>query len=295
MRVLLVALIVCIAVVGGAAQSTAPTRQSPWIGKWTLRAEAPAAGTREYEDRGGGVVVSTRQGVAANGRPYFSQYTAKYDGLQYPRLVKGASTAGTIAFTVIDDASVAFTLREDGRITARGTTRVSRDGKVLTVTTKQEGAAGDGNVEIYDRQPGARADAYTGTWTLSVAKSGGAQRTQVLTIDVVGDEETYQSDMRAANGRRQVTNYKAKYDGKEYPSVTVVTEPDGKATREEHTVKLEKLDERTRTRTWTQKGQVTILRRVVSPDGRTLTSQSILVDATGRETRAPMLLVFDKQ
>ena len=153
----------------------------------------------------------------------------------------------------------------------------------------------NGSVATYDRQPEARADAYTGTWTLNVAKSGGAPRTQVLTIAVVGDEETYQSEMQSATGRRQVTNYKARYDGREYPSVTVVTEPDGKATREVNTVKLEKVDERTRTRTWQQNGQTTILRRVVSPDGKTLTSQSILVDATGRETRAPMLLVFDKQ
>jgi hypothetical protein len=295
MRVLLTALVAGMTVIGAAAQGTAPATQSPWIGKWKLRAEAPASGTREYEDRGGGVVVSTRQGVGANGRPYFSQYAAKYDGLQYPRLVKGATTAGTIAFTVVDQDSVAFTRREEGRITARGTTRVSKDRKVLTVTTKQEGATGDGNVEVYDRQPDTQVDVYTGTWTLNVAKSGGAERSQVLTIDVVGDEETYQSDMRSASGRRQLTNYKARFDGRQYPSVTVITEPDGKATREEHSVKLDKVDERTRTRTWTQKGQITILRRVVSPDGRTLTSESILVDAAGRETRAPMLLVFDKQ
>lgn len=33
------------------------------IGRWQLRAETPAHGTREYEDRGCGVTVSIRQGV----------------------------------------------------------------------------------------------------------------------------------------------------------------------------------------------------------------------------------------
>ena len=127
------------------------------IGKWKLRVDPPAHGTREYEDRGGGVTVSTRQGVNARGQEYYSSYAAKVDGKEYPRLVKGSTTINTIAFTRVDAHTVAYTLREDGRITSTGTTSVSDDGKVLTVTTKSvnptgpAGAPGRGNVEIYDR------------------------------------------------------------------------------------------------------------------------------------------------
>jgi hypothetical protein len=126
------------------------------IGKWKLRVDPPAHGTREYEDRGGGVTVSTRQGVNARGQEYYSSYAAKVDGKEYPRLIKGANAVNTIAFTRVDANTVAYTLRENGKITATGTTSVSADGKVLTVTTKNvnaAGATGAGNVEIYDRVP----------------------------------------------------------------------------------------------------------------------------------------------
>jgi hypothetical protein len=39
------------------------------------------------------------------------------------------------------------------KVTATGTTAVSRDGKVLTVTTKNVNASGPGNTETYDRVP----------------------------------------------------------------------------------------------------------------------------------------------
>ena len=121
------------------------------IGKWKLRVNPPAHGTREYEDRGDGVTVSTRQGVNARGEEYFSSYAAKVDGMEYPRQVKGSNAVNTIAFTRVDANTVAFTLRENSRVTATGSTSVSKDGKVLTVTTKGVNTAGQGNTEVYDR------------------------------------------------------------------------------------------------------------------------------------------------
>jgi hypothetical protein len=135
------------------AALTAADANDKKIGKWKLRATAPASGTREYEDRGCGVTVSTRQGVNARGQEYYSSYAAKVDGKEYPRLIRGSNAITTIAFTQIDPDTVAYTLRENGRVTATGTTNVSKDGKVLTVTTKSVNAAGAGNPEIYDRVP----------------------------------------------------------------------------------------------------------------------------------------------
>jgi hypothetical protein len=125
----------------------------PKIGKWKLRADPPAHGTRDYEDRGGGVTVSIRQGVDGRGREYYSSYAAKEDGKEYPRLVKGSNTVNTIAFQRVDANTVTYTLRTDGKITATGTSQVSKDGKVLTVTTKNVGGTGSGNPEVYDRMP----------------------------------------------------------------------------------------------------------------------------------------------
>lgn len=133
------------------AQSPAPASLDPKIGKWNLRVSAPASGTREYEDRGCGVTLSTRQGVNADGRRYFSQYAAQYDGKDYPRVVLGSSVANTIAITRVDAFTMSFTLKEDGKVTSQGTTTVSKDGKVLTVTTRRAGSEGPGTAEIYDR------------------------------------------------------------------------------------------------------------------------------------------------
>jgi hypothetical protein len=142
----------------------------------------------------------------------------------------------------------------------------------------------------------AQSDPYDGTWVLNVAQSGGGPRTQTLTIRIEGDRETYRSELVFTDGRRQVTTYTAPYDGKEYPSQTVMTTSSGQTSPPRHdTVILEKLDERTRERHWKQGGRlVRVLRRAVSSDGRTLTSQVIDVDEAGDETLASTL-VFDKR
>jgi hypothetical protein len=133
------------------AQPSAAPAADPKIGKWRLRATAPASGTREYEDRGRGVTISTRQGVTADGRAYFSQYASQMDGKDYPRLVRGSQVVNSIAITRVDAYTMAFTLKEDGKVVSQGTTTVSKDGKVLTVTTRRAGSDGPGSVEFYDR------------------------------------------------------------------------------------------------------------------------------------------------
>ncbi len=58
---------------------------------------------------------------------------------------------------------------------------------------------------------------------------------------------------------------------------------------------LKKIDDRARERHWKQDGRVVrILRRVVSDDGRVLTSQVVDVDAAGHE-KVMSTLVFDRQ
>jgi hypothetical protein len=121
------------------------------IGKWRLRIDPPARGTREYQDRGDGLTVSIRQGINARGQEYYSAYAAKVDGKEYPRAVRGSNAINTIAFTRVDADTVAYTLREDGKVVATGTTSLSKDGRVLTVTTTNVNSAGPGNAEIYDR------------------------------------------------------------------------------------------------------------------------------------------------
>lgn len=142
----------------------------------------------------------------------------------------------------------------------------------------------------------AQNDPYTGTWLLNLARSGGESRTQTLTIEIEGNQESYRSELVWENGRRQITTYVAKYDGKEYPSQTVIKEsPEERGTLRDDTVILEKIDERRRERVWKQSGRVVrILRRVVSSDGKTLTSQVVDVDEQGAE-KVTSTLVFERR
>ena len=108
-----------------------------FAGEWKLNPQRSSSasgqgsrsGSRTYEHRGDGIVVGTRQGVDAQGQPYFSQYAVRYDGKEYPSLLRGSGQFRTIAFKPIDQWSVAFTMKTDGKVTANGTTAISKDGK----------------------------------------------------------------------------------------------------------------------------------------------------------------------
>jgi hypothetical protein len=129
--------------------------QESKIGQWKLNVAkslypgaAPQNGTRHYQDRGCGFVLSTRQGVDADGKAYFTQYVAKVDGNDYPLAIRGSQTVNSITFTPVNDHSVAYTLKVDGKVTANGTTVVSGDGNTLTITTTSERPT----VEVYERE-----------------------------------------------------------------------------------------------------------------------------------------------
>jgi hypothetical protein len=125
------------------------------FGTWKINTfktqNPPQSETRTYADRGDGFILSTRQGVDARGREYFSQYAAKHDGKDYPRMVKGAPGINTIAFQLVDPYTSTYTLRTDGKVTATGKTTISKDGKALTIVTTNA-ANGRTSVEVYDKQ-----------------------------------------------------------------------------------------------------------------------------------------------
>lgn len=137
-------------------------------------------------------------------------------------------------------------------------------------------------------------DLYSGTWVRNLEESGSNARSQVLTVSVTGERETYRSELRLPGETLQVTNYTAAYDGREYPSHTVITEPGRAAVERNDTVILRKIDAHIRERHWKQGGRVVrILRREVSTDGRRLTSRMITVDEQGQE-RFDGVLLFER-
>jgi hypothetical protein len=138
---------------------TATARANRFIGEWTLNVEKTRAagnprpvqrGRRTYQDRGEGTIVGRREGIGADGRPFLNYYAIKYDGLDYPYVVMGAQTIGEISFRSPEPFTTTWTIKQDGKVTANGTSRISPDGRTLTVTTKS--VQGGQSVEVYDRK-----------------------------------------------------------------------------------------------------------------------------------------------
>jgi hypothetical protein len=132
------------------------------IGTWKLNLQkstfppgtAPKSDTRVYEDRGGGVVMSTHTTVNQQGQEALTIYVAKFDGKEYPVATRGSGALSTIAFHMIDPYSEAFVLTRDGKVAVRGTTTVSKDGKTLTMTLNTTNAQGQTSqgISIYEKQ-----------------------------------------------------------------------------------------------------------------------------------------------
>lgn len=138
-------------------------------------------------------------------------------------------------------------------------------------------------------------DAFTGVWALDPGARLTGVADQVLTISVRGEEETYRSELTTTDGRRQVTDYVAQYDGTEYPSVTRLTGGGKPDESRPGGVILHRTDELTRERFWKQDGRVfRILRRAVSADGCKMNSLLVDVAPDGAE-RTGSVLRFTRQ
>lgn len=138
-------------------------------------------------------------------------------------------------------------------------------------------------------------DPFTGVWVLDSGARPAGVVSQVLTVSVQGDEETYRSELLSQEGRRQVTDYVARYDGKDYPSATRLTGGGKPDEDRPGGVILHRTDALTRERYWKAHDRVfQILRRTVSVDGCVMSSQLVYVADDGTE-RAGGLLRFTRQ
>jgi hypothetical protein len=156
------ALTVVLLVALGAA--TADAQNDPFIGVWKVNPEksvyeagrAPRSFVRSYEDRGGGTILLTVEGVSASGAASRLFVVYKRDGKPYPESTTGARAVRMVAVRAVD-ANTEEVSVSDGRVSTEpgaNTLSVSRDRKTLTQTMK--GIAPDGrpytNVIVYDKQ-----------------------------------------------------------------------------------------------------------------------------------------------
>jgi hypothetical protein len=138
---ILVASLVTISPLIGSAQG------DPFVGTWEFNAAkskytpgpAPKSNTVIYEAAGQGIKISAK-GTSADGKPTSTQYTANYDGKDYP--VTGNPDYDTIALKRIDTHQTEFTRKRAGKVVQTGTNVVSKDGKTRTITATGVNAQG---------------------------------------------------------------------------------------------------------------------------------------------------------
>jgi hypothetical protein len=132
----------------------------PFVGTWKLNlakskfspGPPPKNLTVTYEATENGIKATT-EGVNAEAKPVATTYTATYDGKDTSVTGSGAPY-DTIALKRIDPNTVEVTTKKGGKVMGNGKRVVSKDRKVLTVTTKGTNAKGEAtnNVAVYDKQ-----------------------------------------------------------------------------------------------------------------------------------------------
>lgn len=158
--------VMCIFALGGAALTVllavshlSANPADPLNGTWELNlakskfdpGPGPKSQTRTYEVTGHTEKLSSK-GVDSEGKPTAVEFTASYDGKDYP--VTGLPNVETISVKRIDDHTFESTQKKAGKVVATGTRVISKDGKTLTSTTKGTNAKGEAfnNTMVFDKK-----------------------------------------------------------------------------------------------------------------------------------------------
>ncbi len=108
---------------------------------------------RNYESTGDGYKFSGER-VDADGSTRTYSFTVKYDGKDYPVTRLDPNGADSLNVTLIDANHIDSTSKKDGQVLYTTRVLVSKDGKVMTLTSKGKNANGQSinNVLVYDKQ-----------------------------------------------------------------------------------------------------------------------------------------------
>ena len=155
MKTQIIGLTLALSFVAGA---TCFAADDPQIGTWKLN-EAKSKLTRDagknttvvYEAAGDQVKVVI-DGTDKDGKPTHNEWTGKFDGKDYA--VTGDPKSDMRAYKKIDDHTLAFTVKKDGKTTATGRIVVAADGKSRMVTSKGADEEGKKSKDkaAYDKQ-----------------------------------------------------------------------------------------------------------------------------------------------
>ena len=135
-------------------------QQNSMLGTWRLNVAkstySPGPGPRSQTVRNeaapGGGMKAVVDGVDAAGKPIHNEITTMFDGKE--AVYQGAAQPTTRAYTRIDDRTIQWVQKVNGKVTTTTRSTVSADGKTRTNTTT--GADEQGrqvkNVVVYERQ-----------------------------------------------------------------------------------------------------------------------------------------------
>ena len=112
---------------------------------------APKSNTVKIDSDADNIKLSA-DGIDAAGNPTHVEYTAKYDGKDYP--LTGSPNADTVAIERPDASTIRSTLKKGDKVVMTVTSVISKDGKTRTSTFKGKDAKGQdvNNVVVYDKQ-----------------------------------------------------------------------------------------------------------------------------------------------
>ena len=156
--ILKTAFITLLLAAGSAAVVAAPAAD-PVIGNWQLNVAkskfspgpAPKSDTRTYTSSDQGTTM-TWKSVGADGKEIVAKSTFKADGKDYP--ATGAPNFDSLSLKQVDDHTVQSTQKKAGKVVGTTTRTISKDGKVLTLSSKGTSPTGApyDNVMVYDKQ-----------------------------------------------------------------------------------------------------------------------------------------------
>jgi len=142
-----------------AAPASATVKPDPFVGTWVLNVAkskytpgpAPKSSTAVYSAAGAGLhVVAT--GVSATGAATRTEYTANFDGKDYP--VTGSPDYDMTSLKRVSLNRITFIRKRAGAVAQTGSMVVSTNGATRTVTTDGTNAAGQKihSVAVYERK-----------------------------------------------------------------------------------------------------------------------------------------------
>lgn len=132
---------------------------NPMVGTWKLNVAkstynpgpAPKSLTAKIEAAGDGEKL-TADGVRGDDTIIRVEYTAQYDGKDYP--ITGSPIADTVSLKRLDANTTERTDKKGGKVVQTLTRKLSSDGKTATVTYKGTDAQGRpfNNVGVFEKQ-----------------------------------------------------------------------------------------------------------------------------------------------